>query len=404
MTPRLKRFVKQVYQCIVFYFFFHERQTETLLKVTRYAIGENTESFFGYFDTSPVNITETHILYHSAIRPGLQLNQRQDHIEIICQNLMTGAIELRLRTSAYNLQQGSRLRWLNNHTFCFNDYSRASKAFVANLYDLNSKRIVGQLPCPLYDTYGDHYALTLNFSRLFLYSPEYGYPSPEPQEVNLPSLGADGVWKVNISTGEVDLVLSLRHVISSHHEVLAEECKHTVNHISISPDGSRFFFIHRWYHKARRFDRLMLSDINGAHIETVVSSGMVSHCAWLSENKILGFFRDTAGEEKYQMIHLDSGVIEPLGIALLAKFGDGHPSVSGDWFIVDSYPDRARMQHLILCNWKTRETRHIGSFFHGLAFQGFYRCDLHPRFNPSGTRVYFDSVFTGKRNLYGVDL
>ncbi len=36
--------------------------------------------------------------------------------------------------------------------------------------------------------------------------------------------------------------------------------------------------------------------------------------------------------------------------------------------------------------------------------RGDWRCDLHPRWNRSGTQVSFDSVHTGDRQVYVVDL
>ncbi len=58
------------------------------------------------------------------------------------------------------------------------------------------------------------------------------------------------------------------------------------------------------------------------------------------------------------------------------------------------------MQHLLLCNWKSGEIRRLGEFFHGFAYFGETRCDLHPRFSPDGKKIYFDSVFNGRRGLY----
>lgn len=41
---------------------------------------------------------------------------------------------------------------------------------------------------------------------------------------------------------------------------------------------------------------------------------------------------------------------------------------------------------------------------HGLKFQGEGRCDLHPRFSQDGKYISFDSVMTGKRRQYYVDV
>jgi hypothetical protein len=106
----------------------------------------------------------------------------------------------------------------------------------------------------------------------------------------------------------------------------------------------------------------------------------------------------------YWIVDVNKGTFSPCLQSELAKYGDGHPHVYGDWFVTDSYPNKARMQNLLLCNWKTNEVRELGEFFHSFDFQGESRCDLHPRFSPDGRAVFFDSVFSGKRKLYRMEL
>ena len=40
----------------------------------------------------------------------------------------------------------------------------------------------------------------------------------------------------------------------------------------------------------------------------------------------------------------------------------------------------------------------------GKKIKGFDRCDLHPRFSEDGKRVYFDTIYTGKRQLCCIDV
>ena len=37
-------------------------------------------------------------------------------------------------------------------------------------------------------------------------------------------------------------------------------------------------------------------------------------------------------------------------------------------------------------------------------YKGQTRCDLHPRFSADGRKVFFDSVYSGKRRLCFVDV
>jgi hypothetical protein len=129
---------------------------------------------------------------------------------------------------------------------------------------------------------------------------------------------------------------------------------------------------------------------------------MVSHYFWVDDKTLLCYMRGPGKKDAYWLVDIDSVSFEHF--AGLDGLGDGHPHVHGDWFIADTYPNKSRMQQLNLINWKTGEVKNLGEFFHGFEFKGETRCDLHPRFSPCGKKVYFDSVFSGKRRLYKMDL
>ena len=131
---------------------------------------------------------------------------------------------------------------------------------------------------------------------------------------------------------------------------------------------------------------------------------MVSHCFWADDSTVLGYMRGPNNKDAYWLIDIESGSFEHFANGALDKYGDGHSHVVGDWFITDTYPDKARMQYLKLCNWKTGEIKNLGEFFHGFNYSGETRCDLHPRMSSDGQYVLFDSVFSGKRQLYRMDL
>ena len=84
--------------------------------------------------------------------------------------------------------------------------------------------------------------------------------------------------------------------------------------------------------------------------------------------------------------------------------GDGHPTCCGKKIVVDTYPDRSRMQHLILFDMETRNVVELLEVFHGLKYMYETRCDMHPRFASDGSGVYFDSVYGGTRALCKVQL
>ncbi|HXI15623.1 MAG TPA: hypothetical protein VNM48_04565 [Chloroflexota bacterium] len=84
---------------------------------------------------------------------------------------------------------------------------------------------------------------------------------------------------------------------------------------------------------------------------------------------------------------------------------EGHPSFSPDrrWFVFDSAPDAERLQTLRLYDMAGNRVVNLGRFYAAPHVRGDWRCDLHPRWNRSGTQVSFDSVHTGDRQVYVVD-
>jgi hypothetical protein len=46
----------------------------------------------------------------------------------------------------------------------------------------------------------------------------------------------------------------------------------------------------------------------------------------------------------------------------------------------------------------------LGRYYAAPQFKGDVRCDLHPRWNRSGTQASFDSVHEGSRQVYVIDV
>ena len=169
----------------------------------------------------------------------------------------------------------------------------------------------------------------------------------------------------------------------------------------ISPDGDKFIFLHRYFIKGVRHERLMVYDYN--QLRVISNEGYVSHCYWLDNCRIVSYLRHN-GVNAYYIINVMTGEYEELSILKSLNMGDGHPSCFKNWMIFDSYPDKSRMQNLVLYNIDTGKYYKLIEIFHPMKFFGNTRCDLHPRFSDSGNSITFDSVFEGKRHQYYIDL
>lgn len=361
------------------------------------------ESFFGYYDKAPTTDGKLFLLHVPSVQTK-HLPSAYVPVNIMVTD-STKKIIYQIPSLSYNWQQGTRVHWLDSSRFIFNDFKRETKTYISKIYSIEKNRIVNEYDMPVQDSYKSEYFLSISYRRLMTLRPDYGYRNlPKLSKDELREKSSEGIWYVPFSEGANRLVYSLSNICNINHNRVFNNAFHNVNHIMISPDGIRFIFIHRFYLRKRRFDRLILGGKDGGTLTVLADNGMVSHCCWVDNNTILGYLRGPNDKDAYWLIDIDTGDLQRLPKNALEGYGDGHPHVYKDWFVTDTYPDKARMQHLLLCNWKTGVVRELGQFFHGFQYKGETRCDLHPRFSPDGKSVFFDSVFDGTRKLYKMDV
>ena len=70
----------------------------------------------------------------------------------------------------------------------------------------------------------------------------------------------------------------------------------------------------------------------------------------------------------------------------------------------DTYPDKQRLQWLMLFNPTTGRRYDLNQFHLPPKLTGPFRCDLHPRWNRDGTQVCIDSAHEETRQVYVVDV
>lgn len=401
--PYVKRMAKNVYSRIVYAVNRKKYSFKCSEKLKAFG-GLHEESFFGYYDKSPCN-SKGMMLLHKSDFPTKCKPRAAKPINVC---LFVSDQEQPVwssSTEAYNWQQGSRLHWLNDDLFIYNDFDCTTKRYIAKVVSADLRQAVKQFLFPVQDSFLTLFYLSINYRRLMALFPDYGYRNTEPlTPLELASLDDDGIWRVEYETGSSTLLLTLAAICSFLPLPFFESGYHAVNHIMISPGGDKFIFIHRHLYRGRRFDRLLLANSDGSNLRLLCDTGMISHCCWVDENTLLGYLRGPGGKDAYWLIDVSSGKFCPL--AGLEKFGDGHPYVVDGYCLTDTYPDKSRMQHLMLMNIGSGEVVSVGEFFHGFEYVGETRCDLHPRLAKyqGRYRAFFDSVFEGKRRFYELEL
>jgi hypothetical protein len=361
----------------------------------------NNETFFGYYDKSPINISNEFIIFQSSSLDTSRLPSPKIPIDVVLYELKSNSIVARFKTYTYNWQQGCKLQWISNNEFIFNSVDKNNE-YCAYIVD-TSNLLPRKVKFPVYDVATDKIAYTLNFDRLAILRPDYGYFNHLPYDLSN-DLKSDGVYKLNLEDGDCRLIVSLEQLLEKFPINIQGDITHKVNHIMCSPFGESILFLHRYFVRGVKYDRLISCDKDGNDLKILASDGMVSHCCWLNNNTIIGYLRQYESGDKYYQINIKNGDITQIGNGLISGFGDGHPTVLKNRMIFDTYPDKSRMKSLFLFDIGTGKLSLLGQFLEPLKFYGQTRCDLHPKWSFDGKRIFFDSVHTGKRKLYFIDL
>lgn len=362
---------------------------------------ENTESFLGYYDHSPLPKNNDWVIFHETENNSSKAPQSNTQVSIVLQNFKSGQEIWRTSSKAYNWQQGSKMMWMDEDRFIFNDYQ--NEQLVSRIISVKSPEKETQIPFPIYDCESD-FALSLNFDRLSAFRPDYGYRSAGIS-VNTESFidEKDGIFHINLKTLEKTLIVTLEQ-LAKISEAKFQKNEQWVNHIMISPNGKKFMFLHRWIENGVKRDALYVANSDGSELKCLINEGMVSHCFWKNDDEIIGYLRSQQFGDCYHHIDLKTLHFSKIEFPNAAFFGDGHPSVFGEKMLFDTYPDRAGMKQLLLFDFKTQELKKLGSFYEPLQYFGESRCDLHPRFSMDGKLIFFDSVHKNKRGLYYLNL
>jgi Tol biopolymer transport system component len=322
---------------------------------------------------------------------------------------------LRIRGSFYSIHPNVLLHQVlenSNHFFGYYDKSPWSTdgqriIFHRHLHGKMIQIIVYDIHTTIQTIHpsGEYY-LSLNFRRLYKLREDYGYSSDVSNFSPFQNHNEDGLWRIDLHNKSVDLIISLDDLINKNNTSSMNLAEHKVNHVIYSPNGQRIAFLHRWFKKNKKIDRLYTADNNGNKLFLLVDDEMTSHYSWKDNSWILAYCRRESSGNGYYLLRDLSDEFESFEFGVLNVHGDGHPSFSPDkrWIITDTYPDFNLMQNLILFDTVKREKFILGRFFSPLNFNGINRCDLHPRWSPDGKYIAIDSAHSGNRSLFIIDI
>ncbi len=312
------------------------------------------------------------------------------------------------QTRAWNFQQGCMAHWLAtspDSLIIYNDY-RDGK-FVSVILNVHTNKEIKTLPHPVSAVSPNgKEAVVINFARLRLTRPDYGYggEGQDPRaEVPLP--GDDGLFLMDIETGETKLLVSYQQV-KELVPPLSEGHIAWFNHTLFSRGGSKVFWLSRQMDDKRRITTSLTVNRDGTNLQRCFPDNWEgSHFDWLNDDELM----ITANYEGKQYAHVLFTVgkqdYKRLGNGLLDYDGHGTFSPDGKWMVTDTYPSQGlREQKIYLMDMATEAVLPLGRFVEPEDFKGHWRCDVHCRWSPKGDLIGFNSTHTGSRQVYVISL
>ncbi len=211
--PFAKNIAKNLYSKLV-YWHYKKHYTHRAVATLKNVSSDNEgETFFGYYDKPPVNISGSHVIYQCSVNPTKFKPNCANPVNVVLQEVDSERVIAQLSSYAYNWQQGTRLQWLTDRRFIFNDYNLELNCYIAKVFDIDEDRVIKTFLMPIYDCFGEFFALTLNFDRLARLAPDYGYKNRLNKPINLDMVDSDGIFFIDMQNEESKLIITLIQLI-----------------------------------------------------------------------------------------------------------------------------------------------------------------------------------------------
>ncbi len=346
-------------------------------------------------------------------------------------------------TTAWNWQMGCQLQWLDGREGLQMIYNvrRDSAAgpypgFGAAIHDVRTGQ-TRYLDCPIYVAAPNSaYALSVDYSRLYVTHETIGYCEPTGKRRNLPLYPEDdGIHSIDLNTGRTRLLVSYADLRNFHHRASMDKALHWVSHIEINPSSSRILFLHRWTERVEDetcfLHRLITMDPDGGNMRLLECSDhplpqladdfdpaavgtydyekseyQISHPLWRDDRHVIVWGPHDGSIHYHLYEDADAGRVEVIGKEILTE--NGHMTfspVNPRWLLTDTYPDPRTNERILILYDCEKQVRHdLGSFYTDPGLRKENRCDLHPRWSRDGRQVCIDSVHEHERQMYLIDV
>jgi hypothetical protein len=391
------------------------------------------QHWFGYYDKWQIDPSGRYAL-GAEVDTFFRSPTPADTLRVGLIDLENGNAWREIGTStAWGWQQGCMLQWIpgSDREVIWNDHG--PEGFISRIYNVQTGE-TRTLPRAVYTLSPDgSFALCVDFDRLQFFRPGYGYPAKELVTGWKKAPADAGIYKMDLQTGESEMIISYAQIAPLARERgSAAGNFHWFNHLLVNPAGTRFIFLNRSrpvaspeemsaYRKEHAEElkqlgydghwitRALTAGTDGGDLYALNDSGHFSHFIWKGDDAICAWASpDDMDKDAFYVFQDKSKNYEQVGEGVMIRNGHNTyvPNTNYEWILNDTYPvGEERLQELYLFHVPTGRKVTLGHFHEPGQFTGEWRCDLHPRCDQQGRRVFFDSTHAGgKRQMYMVDI
>jgi hypothetical protein len=309
-------------------------------KIEKITPDDNYHYFFGYYDLHPYDKRGK---LHLAHRVGFA--DRLPKADDICE---VGVIDIAARrfikvgeTTAWNFQQGAFLNWFSDQSIIYNAFVEGKLCSVVKNLNGKTEKIIS---APIASLSEDKkWGLSINFARVYSFRPGYGYmgATDEYEKENAPE--KDGVYLVNMESGESELLISYAELVAKYPEAPFTDDKLVINHVTFNPSAKKFIMLFRNQPKpgCKRGTQVLIVGVDKT-VKKMTDYQVNSHYSWknddefmiwsvLEEGKGIYFFNAKTGERR----RLENDILDRDDIHCLFSpdqkcfIGDSYPYVDG---------------------------------------------------------------------------
>ena len=388
--------------------------------------GGPQQHWFGYYDKQQISANGRYAL-SNQVDLFFRSPTLQDTLQVGLIDLENNNQWQKLgQSSAWGWQQGCMLQWLPGSSEEVIWNARLEDSFVSIIYNVKTgqRRI---LPKPIYTLSPDgRTGFGIDFARLQFFRPGYGYATTDTgTPVKAPE--DTGIYRMDLQSGKSQLILSYAALAKLERSLgSVAENYHWINHLLVNPSGNRLIFLNRSrpYPTKEEYlqsmdkelrggssyvTRAVTANPDGSDLYALNDSGRFSHFIWKGNDTLCAWSApEDKQKEAFYLFQDQSKDYRMVGEETMTKNGHNTyvPNTNYGWILNDTYPQgEKRMQELYLYHVPSKRKIILGRFHEPKKFSGEWRCDLHPRCNPQGTAVFFNSTHEGdQRQMYMIEI